>query len=66
MARIKVQEVIDHMASQFRSALEAAVNEAVDDDGSFDRYELYRAFRRAVGRKCSTWERVPDRYIDMG
>jgi hypothetical protein len=24
---------------------------------------LFRAFRRAVGRKCNTWEQVPDHYV---
>jgi hypothetical protein len=63
MAHVKIQDVIDHLDSEMRSALEAAVEEAVADDGSFDRYELFRAFRRAVGRKCNTWEAVPSYYV---
>jgi hypothetical protein len=39
------------------------VEEAVADDGSFDRYELFRAFRRAVERKCNTREAVPSHYV---
>ena len=64
MARVKIEEVIDHLDSEMRSALEAAVNEALRADGTFDRYDLFRAFKRAVGRKCNTWERVPDHYVD--
>lgn len=65
MARIRIEDVVDHLDSEMRSALEAAVKEVVPDAGNFDRYTLFRAFRRAVGRKCNTWEQVPDNYVDM-
>ena len=63
MARVKIEEVIDHIDADIRHALRDAVNECVDG-ASFDEYALFRAFKRAVGRKCSTWERVPDRYVE--
>jgi hypothetical protein len=63
VARIQPEEVVDHLSSEFKPALEAAVNE-VCPSAQFDRNELFRAFRRAVRRKCSTWENVPDRYVD--
>lgn len=28
-------------------------------DNNIDRSTLFREFKRAVGRKCSTWETVP-------
>lgn len=62
MARIRIDEIIDELDTDLRRALADAVNETVKD-AEFDEYELFRAFKRAVGRKCSTWERVPDRYI---
>jgi len=33
-------------------------------DADFDEYELFRAFKRAVSRKCNTWERVPAQNVD--
>ena len=63
MARIKIEEVIDRLDSDIRNALEDAVNEVIPN-ANFDKYELFRAFKRAVGRKCSTWESIPDRYIE--
>lgn len=63
MARIKPDEVVDHLSSEMKRALEAAVLEVLPD-AEFDRNELFRAFKRAVRRKCSTWERVPDQYVD--
>lgn len=47
-----------------KRALESAV-ERVLPDAEFDRNELSREFKRAVSRKCSTWERVPDRYVEL-
>jgi hypothetical protein len=64
MARVKIEEVVDHLSSEMRKALEDAARETVQDDGSFDPDDLFRAFKRAVGRKCSTWERVPDHYVE--
>ena len=64
MAQVKIQSVIEHLDSQMRSALEATVNEVIPD-AEVDRYALYRAFVRAVGRKCNTWERVSDNYVEV-
>lgn len=62
MARVKIEEIVDSLSSDIRRALADAVNEVIDD-AKFDEHELFRAFKRAVSRKCSTWERVPDRYV---
>ena len=66
MARIRIEHIVDHLDSDMRNALEAAVQEVLPDAGSFDRYELFRAFRRAVGRKCNTWESISDSDVEMG
>ena len=63
MAKVKMEELVDHLSTEMRRALEMAVREAVPN-AEFDPYALFRAFKRAVGRKCSTWESVPDQYID--
>lgn len=63
MARIKIEPIIDHLSYNIRGALKSAVRDTMGDI-SFDEYELFREFKRAVSRKCNTWERVPDRYID--
>lgn len=64
MARVKIEEVIDHLSSEMRRALEDAVRETIPNV-QVDAHELFRSFRRAVRRKCSTWERVPDNYVDI-
>lgn len=63
MARVKIEEVVDHLSSEIRKALSIAVNNVIPN-AEFDERQLFREFRRAVGRKCDTWERVPDQYID--
>lgn len=65
MARVKIEEIIDHLDSEMRSALADAVSSVVPNNVRIDSYQLFREFVRAVGRKCSTWENVPDRYVEM-
>lgn len=63
MARVKPQEIVDDLSQEKRRALEAAVKEVIPDT-EFDQYDLFRAFKRAVGRKCNTWERVRDSSVE--
>ena len=64
MARVDMERIVEHLSSEMRRALEDAVNETVDDAG-VDAHELFRAFRRAVRRNSSTWERVPDGCVKL-
>jgi hypothetical protein len=63
MARIKIAEVVSELDTQLRSALASAVQE-VFPEANVDRHQLFRAFKRAVARKCSTWETVSDSHVD--
>lgn len=62
MAEVQMDEIVDHLRSEVRRALEDAVREAAPNV-NIDAHELYRAFRRAVRRKCNQWEQVPDEYV---
>jgi hypothetical protein len=62
MAQVQIEEVIDHLSHEMKAALEKAVNDVLPR-AEFDRNELFRAFRRAVGRKCNEWEEVPDSHV---
>jgi len=64
MARVKIEDVVDHLSSEMRRALEDAIREEIPN-AEFDSYALFRAFKRAVYRKCSVWENVPDQYVEM-
>jgi hypothetical protein len=63
MARIKVTEIVDHLAPQLRAALDEAVERAVPGV-EVDRARLYREFRRALGARVKAWENVPNAAVD--
>ncbi|MEW6195063.1 MAG: hypothetical protein AB1521_07905 [Bacteroidota bacterium] len=63
MARIKIEQVIDRLDFDLKNALEAAVKEVIPN-AQFDKSTLFRAFVRAVSRKCSVWVTVPDNYVE--
>ena len=63
MARVKIESIIEHLDNDMKRALEDAVG-SVLPDADLDRSELFRAFRRAISRKCSTWVSVPDQHVE--
>jgi hypothetical protein len=63
MARVKIEEIVDHLSSEMSRALEDAVDRTFPNE-QFDRNALFREFRRAVGRQCRRWENVPDHYVE--
>lgn len=65
MARVKIEEIIDHLGTDIRKALGDAIQRTAPD-AAVDRDQLFREFKRAVGRKCSAWEQVPDHCVEMG
>jgi len=64
MARVKIEEIVDSLRSEMTKALEDAVRHVLPD-AQVSRTQLFRAFKRAVGRKCSTWERIPNQYVEV-
>ena len=65
MARVKIESVLEQLESDLRKALRVAVHRVIPDATFYER-TLFREFKRAVGRKCSTWERVNDRDVELG
>ena len=63
MAKVKIESIVDHLSLEMRKALEIAVSEEIGDV-DFDPKALFKAFRKAVYRKCSVWETVPDAYVE--
>ena len=63
MARVRIENIIDHLDYNIRRALKDAVDEVLPGVRCDER-ELFRAFKRALYRRCSTWERVPDMYVE--
>jgi hypothetical protein len=63
MAKIKVEEVLDHLDHDLRRALEATLKEHFPNQ-SFDTRAVFRTFKRQTNRKCNVWENVPDQYVE--
>lgn len=63
MAKIKIEEVVDHLDSEFRKALEATLKEHFPNQ-SFDARAVFRTFKKQVYRKCSAWENIPDQFVE--
>ena len=63
MERVKIEDIIDHLDYDMKRVLELAVKRIIPDV-NVDKNLLFLEFRKAVGRKCKTWESVPDRCIE--
>jgi len=64
MAYVNIEKIIDHLDGEIRNALEDAVREILPNS-KLDSYDLYRAFLRAVRRKCRSMEYIPDNYVRL-
>lgn len=65
MAKVKIEEIVEHLDHDFKRALEDVVRRTYPEV-AVDRNSLFREFVRAIHRKCSTWESVPDQYVEAG
>ena len=63
MAKVKIEDVVDHLSSEFRRALEETIEEHFPNQ-NFDSRDVFRTFKRQVYRKCNVWENVPDQYVE--
>lgn len=62
MTSINIQAIVEEHSIEFRRALRAALSQVAPDFDIDDR-ELFRAFRRAIGRKFQIWTRVSDTHV---
>ena len=63
MARVKVEEIVDHLNREFTRALDETFRKHAPD-ANVDRNAAFRDFKRSVYRACSVWENVPDHYVE--
>jgi hypothetical protein len=63
MAQVKLEEILDHLDSEVKAAFAIALHE-VAPNADIDHRVFFKAFVRAVRRKTSTWETVPDHYVE--
>ena len=63
MAKVKIEDVVDHLSIEFRRALEETIKKHFPNQ-NFSSHEVYRTFIREVYRKCNVWENVPDHVVE--
>jgi len=59
MAQVKIEDVVYALDSEFKKALDDAMEQFAPNAG-YDRNELFKFFLKRVYHHCSVWESVPD------
>jgi hypothetical protein len=62
MTKIRMESIVEQLSAQVRQALADAVTKTIPD-ASFDQYQLFREFKQAIGRRCATWETIPNECV---
>lgn len=62
MAKVQIEEIVDHLSHEFRRALKVTLEEHFPDQ-YFDERAIFRTFKKQVYRKCNIWEDVPGQYV---
>jgi hypothetical protein len=63
MARIRPNDIFEHLTPRLRAALDEAVDKTLPGV-EVDKRQLYLAFRRALMAKLKPWEIVPAAAVD--
>ncbi len=63
MARIMIAEIVDHLGEEMILALKDSLEKAAPQS-KVDSRALFIEFKKQVGRRFSSWESVPDYYVE--
>jgi hypothetical protein len=63
MARIKTEEIVDHLSDKLKKAMADCIKEHIPD-AQYDPTLLYRSFRKSFVLNNKSWIDIPDRYVD--
>ena len=62
MARIQIEEVIDHLGPEIKKALESTFKDHFPG-ANYDMTMLFRSFRKNMSLRYKTWAEIPDRFV---
>ena len=65
MARVKIDEIVNHLGYEFKNALRKTVKIKFPDK-EFDDRELFKKFVDTLSGECKKWEVVPDNFVEKG
>lgn len=64
MAKVKPEDVVYHLSSEFTKALKGTMAQFAPD-AEYDERELLKFFMKRVYRHCAQWESVPDSIVKI-
>jgi hypothetical protein len=62
MAHIKIDDLVDHLDSEFKKALDDTMRHFAPE-AQYDRTRLFKFFLTRVYHHCSVWENIPDKLV---
>lgn len=63
MARLKTEEIVDHLNDKLKKAMVDALKEHLPD-AQYDLTLMFRTFRKSFILSNKSWIDVPDRFVD--
>jgi hypothetical protein len=63
MTKIKIEKVFNHLNDDLRKALEETIKQHFSGK-PFDSREIFKTFQSNTSKRCSTWVRVPDVFVE--
>ncbi|HTW58714.1 MAG TPA: hypothetical protein VMD99_11315 [Terriglobales bacterium] len=63
MARVRIEDVVHHLDSEFKKALDDTMAKFAPNV-SYNRGDLFSFFLKRVYSHCSAWENVPDSCVE--
>lgn len=64
MAKVKVDEIVEHLNLEFAKALKETIKEHLPN-ANFNTKELFKTFVKQIYGNCSEWENVPDDCVEL-
>ena len=62
MAKVNIEEFVDHLDLEIRKALDATLREHFPDQ-DFNSRTVFKTFKAQVTKKCNSWESIPNKFI---
>lgn len=62
MAKVNIEEFVDHLDLEIRKALNATLREHFPDQ-DFNSRKVFKTFQHEVVKKCNSWESIPNKFI---
>ena len=62
MAKVNIEEMINHLDVEFRKALDSTIREHFPN-AEYNSRAVFKTFATEVTKKCDSYERIPNKFI---